>query len=102
MHFLKQSQPTKKIRSEAAGLLYITLPLILFPLHPDLLEPQVPSPAQKRRREGKEWVWLSMDVRKAFDMVVREVGLAAAEGLGKKLAAVLPLNWRWAAPRETL
>ena len=36
----------------------------------------------KRRREGKAWVWLSMDVKKAFDTVAREVGLAAAEGLG--------------------
>ena len=36
----------------------------------------------RRRREGKPWVWLSMDVKKAFDTIVREVGLAAAEGLG--------------------
>jgi hypothetical protein len=36
----------------------------------------------KRARAGKGWVWLSMDIASCFDTVLREVGLAAAEGLG--------------------
>ncbi len=36
----------------------------------------------KRRGMGDEWVWLSMDIRKAFDTVIRDVGLAAARDLG--------------------
>ena len=36
----------------------------------------------RRRELGEDWAWLAMDVSKAFDTVAREVGLAAAEGLG--------------------
>ncbi len=36
----------------------------------------------KRRRHGQEWIWLSLDLQACFDTVLREVGLAASEGLG--------------------
>ncbi len=36
----------------------------------------------RRRRIGQEFVWLSLDLQACFDTVLREVGLAASEGLG--------------------
>eukprot|EP00661_Eupelagonemidae_sp_cell13_P013402 gene13402-biopygen20027 len=35
-----------------------------------------------RTDEGDPWVWLSLDMEACFDMVLRELGLAAGEGLG--------------------